>query len=70
MGVGVGNVQLVAGKAEATGLIEQRLGQPAAVAAQPGFALAFGRIDDFQLAIIGVGDVELAIAPGVRLRTR
>src|SRR5262249_47376531 len=62
MGIGVGDVELAVGGAEAPRFVKHGTGKPAiALAADEGRARALGRVHDLDLAIIRVGHEQLAV---------
>src|SRR5947209_8047104 len=58
MAVRIGNVERIAGKAEAGRFVEKRVAQPAGRLAQERRAGSLHRIEDLDLAVVGVGDIE------------
>src|SRR6516165_11552529 len=64
MAVGIGNVHDAFRNAESTRLVERTIAQPTAIPTQKRFGSSLNWIDDFDFAVIRVGDVKLAVMIG------
>ncbi len=65
MGVGISDEQLAVGDTQAAGFAEGGAGEPAVgLAAKERFARTVLGVEYLDFAVVGVGDVELAVVEG------